>query len=31
MADTASDEMIDIQIEESLVRETLMTIDSANC
>jgi hypothetical protein len=30
MGDTASDEMIDIQIEESLVRETLMTIDSAN-
>jgi hypothetical protein len=30
MGDTPSDEMIDIQIEESLVRETLMTIDSAN-
>jgi hypothetical protein len=30
MRDTGSDEMIDIQIEESLVRETLMTIDSAN-
>jgi hypothetical protein len=31
MGDTASDDMIDIQIEESLVRESLMTIDSANC
>ena len=30
MNETASDSMIDIQIEESLVRETLMTIDSAN-
>jgi hypothetical protein len=30
MGDTASDEMIDIQIEESLVWETLVTINSAN-
>lgn len=28
--ETSSDDMIDIQIEESLVRETLMSIDSAN-
>jgi hypothetical protein len=30
MGDTGSDKMINIQIEESLVCETLMTIDSAN-
>ena len=28
---TSSDDLIDIQIEESLVRETLMLIDSSNC
>ena len=29
--ESSSDELIDIQIEDSLVRETLMSIDSANC
>jgi hypothetical protein len=28
--DSSSDEMVDIQIEESLVRETFMVIDSSN-